>query len=249
MFTRRVIGWLLMGAFAPMGCFNPPPPPPPARLEKNQVELQLPYDLAWETVNAVIIKNDYHVSARDPNNGIVEAEVEHGEFTLKDADCGKVKGIAGGFSATPAEVASAVYTFYVKPQGTHTSLVTLTATFDAPIQVPFHPMKSVRCTSRGVQEARLLKQVQAQAAITHRASYETPKEAAKKLAAGEASEPQAISAEESVRRRDETPPSGSPPGVGAAGPHLLDMPSLPSFPQAAPASLTGGNPPAPKPAQ
>src|SRR5581483_8336191 len=136
MSIRRVMRWFLFAALAPAGCFNPPPPPPPAPVQKNQVKLQLPYDLAWEAVNAVIIKNDYHVSARDPNNGIVEAQVEHGEFTLKDADCGQIKGIAGKVSAEPAEVASAVYTFYVKPEGPHDSLVTLAATFSAPVQVP-----------------------------------------------------------------------------------------------------------------
>jgi len=238
-----------MAAIAPAGCFNPPPPPPPARLEKNQVELQLPYDLAWQAVNTVITKNDYHVGASDPNNGIVETEVEHGEFTLKDADCGRVKGIAGGFSAEPAEVATAVYTFYVKPTGTHTSVVTLTATFDAPIRVPFRPMQSVQCTSRGVEEARLLKELQAEAATTHRATYETPEEAARNKAQGEqASAPGAISAEESVRRHSEAQPqSPPPPGFSAAGPHLLDMPGLPSFPEAAPAPGGKGTPAAAPP--
>ncbi len=245
MSIRRVIGWFLIAALAPAGCFNPPPPPPPAPIQKNQVKLQLPYDLAWEAVNAVIIKNDYHVSARDPNNGIVEAQVEHGEFTLKDADCGKIGGIAGKISAEPGEVASAVYTFYVKPEGSHASLVTLAATFSAPVQVPFRPMQSVQCTSRGVQEARLLKELEDQAAITHRANYETPEQAAQSEAAGGGGQPAApapVSAEESIRRRSESESAPAPPGFGASGPHLLDMPALPSFPQAAPAQLGGPRP-------
>ncbi len=231
---RRVIGSIAIAAIAAAGCFNPPPPPPPAKPEKNQLELQLPYDLAWEAVNAVIIRNDYRVSARDPNNGIVETQVEHGEFTLKDADCGQIKSIAGKFSAEPAEVASAVYNFYVKPTGPRTSLVTVTATFSAPVQVPFRPMQSVQCTSRGVQEARLLKELAQQAAITRRASYESPEAAGQKPAAP--ASPAAVSASESIRRRPESDLSAQPPGFGSpqSGPHLLDMPDLPSFPQAAP---------------
>lgn len=223
---------------AAAGCFSPPPPPPPAKLEKNQLELQLPYDLAWEAVNDVIISNGYHVSAHDPNNGIVEAEVEHGEFTLKDADCGQIRSIAGGFSAKPAEVASAVYNFYVKPTGPRTSLVTVTATFSAPVQVPFRPMQSVECASRGVEEARLLKQLAQQAAITHRATYESPDEAARLQSEppAAAASPGAVSAAESIRRRSESDLSAPPPGFGSpeGSAHLLGMPDLPSFPQAAP---------------
>jgi hypothetical protein len=223
-----------MAAMVAVGCFNPPPPPPPAKLEKNQLELHLPYDLAWEAVNAVVIKNNFHVSARDPNNGVVEAQVEHGEFTLKDADCGQIKSIAGKFSAEPAEVASAVYNFYVKATGPRTSLVTLTATFSAPVQVPFHAMRSVQCTSRGVQEARLLKQLAAQAAITRRADYETPEEAARKPAA--AASPAAVSAAESILRRPQSELPAQPAGFGSSksGPTLLGMPSLPAFPDAPP---------------
>ncbi len=235
---RRVIGWLLLAAIAAAGCFNPPRPPPLAKLEKNQVELQLPYDLAWEAVNAVVIRNDYRVSARDPNNGIVEAQVEHGEFTLKDADCGQIKGIAGKFSAEPAEVASAVYNFYVKPTGPRTSLVTVTATFSAPVQLPFRAMQSVQCTSRGVQEARLLKELAKQAATTHRATYESPEQAAQQAGQTPApsASPGAVSASESILRRPESDLSGQPPGFGSPhmGAHLLDMPGLPSFPQAGP---------------
>jgi hypothetical protein len=221
------------------GCFSPPPPPPPAKLEKNQLELQLPYDLAWEAVNNVVISNGYRVSAHDPNNGIIEAQVEHGEFTLKDADCGQIRSIAGGFSAKPAEVASAVYNFYVKPIGPRSSLVTVTATFSAPVQVPFRPMQSVECTSRGLQEARLLKQLAQQAAITHRATYESPGEAARQESQqpAAAASPGAVSATESIRRRPQSELSAPPPGFGSpqGAAHLLDMPDLPSFPQAAPA--------------
>jgi hypothetical protein len=233
---RPVIGSIALAAMAAVGCFNPPPPPPPAKLEKNQLALPLPYDLAWEAVNAVIIKNNYRVSARDPNNGIVETQVDHGEFTLKDADCGQIKGI-WKFSAEPAEVASAVYNFYVKPTGIRTSLVTLTATFSAPVRVPFRPMQSVQCTSRGVQEARLLKELAEQAAITRRATYESPEQAAQEAGKGPAasSSPAAVSASESIRRHPGSDLPAQPRGFGSTGgPHLLDMPGLPSFPQAAP---------------
>jgi hypothetical protein len=231
---RRVIASIAIAATVAAGCFNPPPPPPPAKLEKNQIKLQLPYDLAWQAVNDVVKKNGYRVSARDPNNGIVEAQVEHGEFTLKDANCGQIE-IVGKFSARPAEVASAVFNFYVKATGPHTSLVTLTSTFSAPIQVPFRPIQNVQCTSRGVQEARLLKELAAQAAITHRATYESPAEALEQAQKPAASPPAAVSASGSILRHGESNPSAQPPGFGsAAGPQLLGMPNLPSFPQAPP---------------
>ena len=223
---------------AAAGCFTPPPPPPPAKLEKNQLELQLPYDLAWEAVNDVVINNGYRISAHDPNNGILEVQVDHGEFTLKDADCGRIRSIVVGFSAKPAEVSSAVYNFYVKPTGPRTSLVTVTATFSAPVQVPFRPIQSVECSSRGVEEARLLKELAQQAAITHRATYESPAEAAadhsRPPAAGASSG--SVSATDSIRRRSEPDLSAPSPGFGSPeGSALLGMPNLPSFPQAAPA--------------
>ncbi len=220
------------------GCFSAPHKPSPAKIAKNQVRLQLPYDLAWEAVNAVIIKNGYHTSARDPNNGIVEAQVEHGEFTLKDADCGQIRGIAWKLSAQPAEVASAVFVFYVKPLGSRESLVTVTATFSAPVQVPFHAMQSVQCTSRGVDEARLLSEIQSQAAITHRVAYGSPAQELPSPAAAPSGSVRSapVSASSSVLRpidpAQKIKAQSAPTGFNAGTTQLLEMPNLPMFPGA-----------------
>lgn len=166
-----VIGLVVVLMLVGAGCFYPAQqhPLPPAT---DQVVLDLPYDLAWDAVNSVIAANDFKVSARDPNSGVIEAQSH--KFTLKDADCGKIKGIAGISNAEPNADASAVYNFYVKATGTKTSLVSVTATYTAPLVAPFHPPQSMQCVSTGQAEAHLLEQVTAQAAVTHRPGFTEP---------------------------------------------------------------------------
>src|ERR1700722_19016013 len=81
------------------GCFYPPMQKPAAD-DKNQLTLALPFDLAWAAVHAVIASNGFHIIAEDPNNGIIESQAITG-FSLKDADCGEVRGIAAKYRAEP----------------------------------------------------------------------------------------------------------------------------------------------------
>jgi hypothetical protein len=150
------------------GCFYPPLEKPPTR-KKDRIMLSLPYDLAWDAVNAVVARNGYQVIARDPNHGIIETQTNH--FTLRDADCGQLKSVAGKYPAEPSQAASAVYNFSVKPNGTEASIVSVRATFSAPLHVPLHPPRDVQCVSLGTQEARLLKEIAQEARLTHRPIY------------------------------------------------------------------------------
>jgi hypothetical protein len=149
------------------GCFYPPQqkPPPPNR---TSVAVDLPYDLAWNALHTVIAENLYHVITSNPNNGILEAQ-KIGGFTLDDADCGNLRGIAGKIKAEPDPDASVVYDFQVKPKSEHTSLISVAATFTAPLHIPLHPITDEQCVSRGIQEARLLDQIRRQSLLEHRA--------------------------------------------------------------------------------
>jgi hypothetical protein len=151
------------------GCFYPPAQKP-LPVHANEITLPIPYDLGWDAVHAVIVRNDYHVVTENPDAGTIEAQVRGG-FTLKDADCGKLKGIGRRYAAEPDPDASAVYDFAVKPKGNEATVVGVQATFSAPLQVPFHPMSGVRCASRGRQEARLLREISAQAHNEHRIDF------------------------------------------------------------------------------
>jgi hypothetical protein len=151
------------------GCFYPPIQKPlPARA--SRVTVALPYDLAWDAVHAVIGQNFYKIVTQNPDGGIVEAQAVGG-FTLKDADCGELKGIAGRYLAEPDPNASAVYDFAIKPIGGEASIVSVQATFTAPLHVPLHPPSYEQCVSRGVQEARLLREISRQALREHRPSF------------------------------------------------------------------------------
>ena len=151
------------------GCFYPPmQKPPPARA--TEVTLPIPYDLGWNAVHAVIARNDYHIITENPDAGVVEAQARTG-FTLKDADCGRLKGIWRKYWAEPDPDASALYDFTVKPKGDEATTVAVHATFSAPLQVPFHPIRGERCVSRGTQEARLLNEIAAQSRHEHRIDF------------------------------------------------------------------------------
>jgi hypothetical protein len=157
---------------AAAGCFYPPTrkPVPAAR---NQITLTIPFDLAWDAVHAVVNDNNFHIIAEDPNNGIIESQAIGG-FSLKDADCGDLRGIAQKYHAEPDPGASAVYNFAVKPDGNEATTVILQAVFTSPVQVPLHPMSAENCVSTGVQEARLLKQIKEQAGKEHRPEFKPP---------------------------------------------------------------------------
>jgi hypothetical protein len=166
----RLALFLLVLALA--GCFYPPTQHPVPKAQ-NQITLKLPFDLAWDAVHTIIAKNDLHIIAEDPDNGIIECQAATG-FSLKDADCGKLRGVAGKYRAVPDEGSTAVYNFAVKPQGNEASVIAVQAVFTSSVQVPMHPMSGENCVSRGVQEARLLKQIAVQARKEHRPEFKAP---------------------------------------------------------------------------
>lgn len=165
---RRVYTCLLL-ALGAAGCFYPPTQKP-AATDSGQITLALPFDLAWDAVHAVIAKNGYRIIAEDPNNGIIETQSDTG-FTLKDADCGDLRGIATRYHAEPDPGSSAVYNFAVKPQGDEASRVSLQAVFTSSLHVPLHTMSETNCVSRGLQEARLLHEIAEQARTEHRPEF------------------------------------------------------------------------------
>lgn len=167
----RLTSVLLALAPSLAGCFYPPvqAPPPP---EKRRVLLPLPYDLTLDAVSQVVKDHNYQVHANDPTNGVIEAETT--KFSGGDADCGRVGTALGKESAEPGLDSSAVYNFYIKPSGREASTVTVQAVFSTPVGVPFHTLRNVECVSRGVQEAKLLKDIQERAALIRRPEYRQP---------------------------------------------------------------------------
>ncbi|HUY27999.1 MAG TPA: hypothetical protein VMV27_11310 [Candidatus Binataceae bacterium] len=155
-------------AVAASGCFYPPTAVPPPE-DKVSTIVPLPYDLAWTAVTAVIHANGYNIQAQDPNHGIIE--VLGRQFSLRDADCGKIKSIVGTYVAIPEADGSSVYNFHVKAVSNESSRVAISAAFDSPLSVPLHPTRDVRCVSRGAQESHLLQQILAQARVTKPPSY------------------------------------------------------------------------------
>jgi hypothetical protein len=170
----RVSILCVIAALFAAGCFDPPiTQPPPDDLQ--QVVIPLPYDLAWDAVNAVVRENSFHVQAQDMTNGIIEAVGPR--FTLHDADCGKVKSLAGAYSAEPQANSSSVYNFLVRPRGREATLIEVRATFNSSVTVPLHPTTDVDCVSHGIQESNLLRDVLAEAKKTHRPEFARPSSA------------------------------------------------------------------------
>jgi len=169
----------LVAALCTVGCLYPPvtQPPPDAQQE---VVIPLPYDLAWDAVNAVVTENSFHVQAQDMTNGIIEAVGPR--FTLHDADCGKIKSVAGAYTAEPEQNSSSVYNFLVRPRGPEASIVEVRATFNSSVSVPLHPATDVDCVSHGIQESNLLREVLVEAKKTHRPTYARPSAAAQQAA-------------------------------------------------------------------
>lgn len=196
----------LLAALLASGCIYPPAtqPPPDA---KQQVVIPLPYDLAWDAVNHVIAQNSLRVQATDPNAGIIETVGPR--FTLRDADCGRIKSVVGTYAAEPEQNASTVYTFGVHPRGPEASIVQVLATFNSPVKVPLRPATDVDCVSYGIQESNLLREVLAQAKQTHRPVFSKPATSAKS--------PSALAnhagSRSSIERSDESRPA--PPSVPA----------------------------------
>lgn len=158
-----------MFALVLCGCFYPPTAAPPPATD-NQTRVAIPFDLAWNAVHTVIARNAFRVIAEDPNNGVIESEAPGG-FSLKQADCGKLRTIAAKYDAEPNAEATAVYNFAVKPDGDEASLVTVQAVFTAPLHVPARPLSSEQCVSRGVAEADLLREIERQSKREHRPSF------------------------------------------------------------------------------
>jgi len=169
--------WFIFAASI-CGCFYPPveKPLPP---RSTQVTLSVPYDLAWDAIQAIVARNECKIIADDPNNGILETQATGG-FSLAAADCGALKGIVGKYKAEPDADASAVYNFLVKPQGNEASVVSLQATFTAPLHIPMHPMSDVQCVSRGTEESRLLQEVSDQT-VQERRPFSLPARTAPSL--------------------------------------------------------------------
>lgn len=159
---------LLLAAIAvTAGCVYAPQQKPPTP-SRTTVTLDLPYDLAWDAVQRVAKQNDFHVVVANVNDGMLEAQ-SVGGFTLQDADCGELRGIAGKVNEEPDPDSSAVYDFHVIATEPEQSTVSVEGTFTAPLHVPFRPISSVQCVSRGRQEARLLNEIKLQAREEHRA--------------------------------------------------------------------------------
>ncbi|HEY2524431.1 MAG TPA: hypothetical protein VGI29_05190 [Candidatus Binataceae bacterium] len=170
-FVRRwALAALAIAAIA-NGCFYPPTQKPPAP-SKDEVTIDRPYDMVWDAVHSVIKENKLRVNADDPNQGIIETETD--QFTLAEADCGQLKDIGGKHAAEPDRAATAVYFFKIRPAGHESSIVSVQATFSAPLYVALHPPRNVQCVSRGKAEARLLEQIAEQAAAMHRPTFAKP---------------------------------------------------------------------------
>jgi hypothetical protein len=152
-----------------IGCFYPPVRPRDSA--QSSIDVDEPFDLVWDAAHNVIAANGFRVITEDPDSGLIESQ-SSGGFTLKDADCGQLRSIANKYAAEPNIDATVVYNFYVKPAGGEATTVSVQATFDAPLEIPLHPMTNVQCVSRGVEERRLLKQIAAKAAMERRPSFD-----------------------------------------------------------------------------
>jgi len=167
--------WLVPAAFLVLivapGCFYPPVTPAPPE-SKTSAVVGLPYDLAWDAVNEVIVRNGLTVQVSNPNHGIIEASGK--PFTLQDADCGKIKSIVGSYPAEPETDSTSVYNFYVKPVDNEHTAVSISGTFDSPLKIPLRRPEDVDCVSRGSAESHLLRAILAQVTQTHPPEYQHP---------------------------------------------------------------------------
>ena len=211
------------GGISVAGCLVPPKSQPPPD-EQQQVVIPLPYDLAWDAVNAVITENSFRVQAQDMTNGIIEASGPL--FTLHDADCGRIKSVAGSYAADPEPDSSSVYNFLVRPRGPEATIVEVRATFNSSVKVPLHPATDVDCVSHGIQESNILREVLVQAKQTHRPVFAKPSGATSQAASASAP------ALAPPRRTTSIDKPGAPSNFSSS-PHgfsLMDHSSLPNLP-------------------
>lgn len=166
----RVWCWLLPLIAA--GCFYPPLPHG-ASAPTRGITLPLPFDLAWDAVNTVVKRDDFDVIRQDPDEGVIETQAVGG-FTLADADCGRLKGVAGEYAAQPDADSSAVFNIRVEPSGNQASTVSVQGIFTTPLHVPLHPVSDTQCASRGVRETQLLNEIAAQGKNEHRPRFRRP---------------------------------------------------------------------------
>jgi hypothetical protein len=162
--------FLLLAALTCAGCFHPAIAPHETAPAKNSVPS--PYDEVWDATLEVIKSNELTVQAQDPVHGIVEAQGVR--FTLQDADCGTVNTLLGKNPAIPTYQATAVYNFYLKPDGPEATSVSIEATFSTPGNAPFHPVTNVNCISTGHKEALLLKDIKKTSAQQRRPVFKPP---------------------------------------------------------------------------
>src|SRR5580704_2997627 len=219
-----ILGMTAALAVSVAGCLVPPMTQPPPD-EQQQVVIPLPYDLAWDAVNAVITKNSFRVQAQDMTNGIIEASGPL--FTLHDADCGRIKGVAGSYAADPEPDSSSVYNFLVRPRGPEATIVEVRATFNSSVKVPLHPATDVDCVSHGIQESNLLREVLVQAKQTHRPVFANPGGATPQAASASAPAPAPA-----PRRATSIDKPGATPNFSSSthGFSLMDHSSLPNLP-------------------
>ena len=227
--VARVSVLALIAAVSVTACFYPPVTQPPPD-EKQQVVIPLPYDLGWDTVTAVISQNNFHVQAQDMTNGIIEAVGPR--FTLHDADCGKVKSVAGSYTAEPEANSSSVYNFLVRPRGPEATLVEVRATFNSSVSVPLHPATDVDCVSHGIQESNLLREVLAEASKTHRPEYARPSAPTQRAASSGVQSPGPSAASSQPRPPSTIDKTETAPPISGGGFSLLDrshpLPAPPS---------------------
>jgi hypothetical protein len=218
--VTRSIPSLVAALFA-VGCLYPPVTQPPPD-SQQEVVIPLPYDLAWDAVNSVITENSFRVQAQDMTNGIIEAAGPR--FTLHDADCGKIKSVAGAYTAEPEMNSSSVYNFLVRPRGREATIVEVRATFNSSVKVPLHPAADVDCVSHGIQESNLLREVLAAAKKTHRPEYAKPSTAPQPAASPANAQSSARSTVENQPKPPPEPPTRSSHGYSIGGNFSLPAP-------------------------
>jgi hypothetical protein len=218
--VRRSIVSLVAALFA-VGCLYPPVTQPPPD-SQQEVVIALPYDLAWDAVNSVITENSFRVQAQDMTNGIIEAAGPR--FTLHDADCGKIKSVAGAYTAEPEMNSSSVYNFLVRPRGREATMVEVRATFNSSVKVPLHPATDVDCVSHGIQESNLLREVLAAAKQTHRPEYAKPAAAPHPATSSASAQSSARSTVENQSQSPSEAPARSSHGYSIGGNFTLPAP-------------------------